>query len=207
MQGLITNDVQQLKTVGDVLPAVLLTTKGRVLAPSILYLKSTADTGDSILVELHKKNLSEIQRYLTMYRLRSKVTIKPIDLQCTMQLRPIESESTHLISTVDPRYHALGTRVLENKTGWWHLQRICVEQFAHVLPPLYCIAQRTAETVPKRKATLHGTNGTSWCMGLLTGRSWPIASLWSATWTCCTTSPSTRGAMWAKSSPPGPNSK
>lgn len=117
LQGLCTNDVLKLKAVGDTLPAVLLSTKGRVLAPTMMYLKSTADTGDSILVELHKKNLAEIQRYLTIYRLRSKVTIKPISLQCTMHLEPSDIESDRIISVVDPRNNALGTRVISNSTG------------------------------------------------------------------------------------------
>jgi len=99
------------------LPAVLLSTKGRVLAPAMMYLKSTAETGDSILVELHKKNFAEIQRYLTIYRLRSKVAIKPISVQCTMHLEPPKDEGEHIISVVDLRNSALGTRVISNNTG------------------------------------------------------------------------------------------
>ena len=83
----------------------------------MMYLKSTADTGDSILVELHKKNIAEIQRYLTIYRLRSKVAIKPISLQCTMLLGPTQDNGERIISVVDPRNSALGTRVISNTTG------------------------------------------------------------------------------------------
>lgn len=115
LQGLVTNDVQLLKNAGDVLPAVLLTAKGRILAPSLLYLKPKPEVGDSIIMELHDKNVAEVQRYLTMYRLRSKVTIKQASLESSIQLDATHNESqASVVAVSDPRHSNLGVRLLKN---------------------------------------------------------------------------------------------
>eukprot|EP01032_Pedospumella_encystans_P008751 gene8751-10353_t len=116
LQGLCTNDMHNLKSPGDALAAALLTPKGRILAPIIMYLKSSAESGDNILVEVHKKNAAEIQRYLTIYRLRSKVTIKPIGVQCTVHLEPSEVVVQPMLAVKDPRSDILGTRILSSNT-------------------------------------------------------------------------------------------
>jgi len=116
LQGLCTNDMHNLKNPGDALAAALLTPKGRILAPIIIYLKSSAESGDNILVEVHKKSVAEIQRYLTMYRLRSKVTIKPIGVQCTVHLEPSEMVVQPMLAVKDPRSDILGTRILSSNT-------------------------------------------------------------------------------------------
>lgn len=106
-----------LKSPGDALAAALLTPKGRILAPIIMYLKSSSDNCDNILIEVHKKNVSEVQQYLTMYRLRSKVTIKPIGVQCTVHLEPSEVVVQPMLAVKDPRLDALGTRILSSNTA------------------------------------------------------------------------------------------
>lgn len=108
--------MHNLKSPGDALAAALLTPKGRILAPIIMYLKSSAESGDNILVEVHKKNAAEIQRYLTIYRLRSKVTIKPIGVQCTVHLEPSEVVVQPMLAVKDPRSDILGTRILSSNT-------------------------------------------------------------------------------------------
>ena len=138
--------MHNLKNPGDALAAALLTPKGRILAPIIMYLKSSAESGDNILVEVHKKNVAEIQRYLTIYRLRSKVTIKPIGVQCTVHLEPSEVVVQPMLAVKDPRSDILGTRILSSNTVGEVKANHCSDKFIIHLLYTVLLTELTAMT-------------------------------------------------------------
>lgn len=69
LQGLVSNDVTQLTT-ERALYCALLTPQGKFLHELIV-----ADTGDGLLVDSEAARLADLQRRLTLYRLRAKVEI------------------------------------------------------------------------------------------------------------------------------------
>jgi folate-binding Fe-S cluster repair protein YgfZ len=78
-----------------------------------IYLKSS-DQGDELLIEGHEKLLTEIKTYLTMFKLRSKVTIEMTDYKVYVNTDILSSEKcNHFIqknakgnlisASIDPR--------------------------------------------------------------------------------------------------------
>lgn len=126
LQGLCTNDLTKLVDQGACMPASFLTSKGRIFANSLLYLKEhNAESGSSsILIELPlpQSGVNDFQKYLTMYKLRSKVIIKPAQVQCAFVpnvLNYNETDSPKLdhdvvLTVQDPRINGFGTRTLQN---------------------------------------------------------------------------------------------
>ena len=117
LQGLCTNDINKLSEKENCMPASLLTNKGRIFANTILYyISKDSDSSPRVILELHKDSCSEVQRYLTMYRLRSKVAIKPLPWSCNFIPGSTVSNTNNaaeIISFVDPRMVGFGTRVLQ----------------------------------------------------------------------------------------------
>jgi len=139
LQGICTNDIGKLKPdAGDCIATSLLNNKGRILFNLLLYTlreKSVcseqiwdnnlgvSDTG--LLAELNTKNLEEFQRYLNLYKLRSKVDIRVVEADCLFvnrafspdQLAIINDSSSPdvLVASIDPRLEDFGTRVIINK--------------------------------------------------------------------------------------------
>ena len=76
LQGICTNDITKLEGNNTSIAAAFLTTKGRILADAILYnVIDKETTKRTVVIETHKCMTQELQKYLTMYRLRSNVKI------------------------------------------------------------------------------------------------------------------------------------
>lgn len=128
LQGLISNDTARLGT-GHALYAALLTAQGRYLHDFIL-----APQGERYLLDGEAARLPDLVRRLTMYKLRSKVTLTPIgsyivvvafggDVAAALDLPAEESAVTPFadgIAFLDPRDPALGALLIlsrENTTA------------------------------------------------------------------------------------------
>lgn len=100
LQGLITNDVRRLRP--DMpLYAALLTPQGKVLFDFVLYQR-----GEVILLDCEAKQEDALKKRLTMYRLRSKVTI-----ETRPDLTVLAAwNDTAAPGPDDPRLKALGRR-------------------------------------------------------------------------------------------------
>lgn len=120
LQGLISNDVTKV-TPAHTIYAALLTAQGRFLHDFFI-----AQQGDALLLELARARRDDLRKRLTLYRLRSKVTIEPDDGLAVAVLWP-EAALAPLglpaepgaaaaraggIVHVDPRLAALGARAL-----------------------------------------------------------------------------------------------
>lgn len=126
VQGLCTNDLTKLVEPGACMPASFLTSKGRIFANSLLYLKenNVHNGASTILIELPlpQSSVNDVQKYLTMYKLRSKVTIKPAQVQCTFTTTALCSTNSSdlekypnaVLMVKDPRIEGFGSRVLQS---------------------------------------------------------------------------------------------
>lgn len=72
LQGLVSNDTKLL-TQDHALFAALLTPQGKFLHELIM-----ARLGDSVLIDTEAERLADLQRRLTLYRLRAKIAIAPV---------------------------------------------------------------------------------------------------------------------------------
>lgn len=127
LQGLISNDVARLAS-GHAMYAALLTAQGRYLHDFIL-----APEGERYLLDGEAARLADLTRRLTLYRLRSKVTLTPIgtyvaaaafggDVAAALDLSPEPGAVAPFadgVAFIDPRDAALGARLVlsrENTT-------------------------------------------------------------------------------------------
>jgi folate-binding protein YgfZ len=120
LQGLISNDVTKV-TPARTIYATLLTAQGRFLHDFFI-----AQQGDALLLELAGARRDDLRKRLTLYKLRSKVTIEPADELAVAALWPaaalaplgLPAEPGTAIEWaggmvhVDPRLAALGARAL-----------------------------------------------------------------------------------------------
>lgn len=100
LQGLVTNDVNRLATTGIVY-AAMLTPQGKFLADFFLVAQ-----GDGVLVDTDAALVDDLQKRLTLYRLRSKVTIERMDMPVTRGIGPAPEAAL-----ADPRHPAMGWRL------------------------------------------------------------------------------------------------
>jgi hypothetical protein len=127
LQGLISNDVARLGA-GHAIYAALLTAQGRYLHDFIL-----APQGERYLLDGEAARLPDLTRRLTIYKLRSKVTLTPIstyivaaafgaDVAAALDLPPEPGAVAPFadgVAFIDPRDAALGARLIlsrENTT-------------------------------------------------------------------------------------------
>ena len=111
LQGLISNDMDLLRP-DAALYAALLTPQGKYLFDFLLY-----DRGDHVLVDAERERLNDLIRRLTLYRLRSQVTIDDVSDALTVlavyDRKPIPtSVLDHPAAVVDPRLPDLGLRIV-----------------------------------------------------------------------------------------------
>jgi folate-binding protein YgfZ len=116
LQGLISNDTTKVAP-GHAVWAALLTPQGRFLNDMFV-----ADGGDdTLLLETERERAPALARKLTLYKLRSKVTVE--DRSAAMEVAavfgagaekvlPIADAPGSAIAFVDPRLPGLGVRVL-----------------------------------------------------------------------------------------------
>jgi len=104
LQGLVSNDVTGLSAITY---AALLTPQGKYIADFFLV-----PEGDAILLDVAADLAPGLQKRLTMYKLRSKVTIEPTDLHVQRGLGDPPA-GAH----ADPRHAALGWRLYTDAPG------------------------------------------------------------------------------------------
>ncbi|SKA38651.1 hypothetical protein SAMN02745126_06075 [Enhydrobacter aerosaccus] len=115
LQGLISNDTTKVAP-GQAIWAALLTPQGRFLNDMFV-----ADAGDVLLLETERERAPALAKKLSLYRLRSKVTVE--DRSATMEvavaygpgadaLLPLDGAPNGAVAFVDPRLPELGLRVL-----------------------------------------------------------------------------------------------
>lgn len=117
VQGLCTNDLNQLKNAGDCLPTSFLTSKGRIFTNAFIYQLPSEGLQD-ILLEVNSKMHAELKRYLSMYKLRAKANIKALPYQgylATTDEVPSKS-ANHIVASIDPRVKSYGVRIVESVT-------------------------------------------------------------------------------------------
>ncbi|NET71222.1 MAG: folate-binding protein YgfZ [Sphaerospermopsis sp. SIO1G2] len=104
LQGIVTNNIDHLDTQPAIF-SLLLTPQGKLLHDFFLI----AD-GEDVLVDIATTHAAAWQKKLTMYRLRADMTItQPEDWH--VYTSPDGAITPHGISFIDPRYHALGSRM------------------------------------------------------------------------------------------------
>lgn len=108
LQGLITNDVEHLETEGA-LYAALLSPQGKILFDFIVY-----QAADGLLIDCEASALGPLMKRLSMYRLRSDVTLSAepglgVISSCT----PLDTDLPFVeCAAQDPRLEQLGYRMV-----------------------------------------------------------------------------------------------
>jgi tRNA-modifying protein YgfZ len=120
LQGLISNDINKASETCAI-HAAFLTAQGRFLNEFAIVAR-----GEQLLLETEAAKLEELRKRLTMYRLRSKVTLEPMPDWAVVQLIGTDApDAVGLaadpgaaaaflggVAFVDPRIAALGVRLL-----------------------------------------------------------------------------------------------
>ena len=118
LQGICTNDVNKLDKHGDCIAAAFLTPGGRIVADALLY-----NVENNIIIETHSSLGNSLDRYLRVYKLRSKVTIETLELKCLLEISDISTKDLQelvkshgaMVGAIDPRTNEMGTRFLVPK--------------------------------------------------------------------------------------------
>jgi tRNA-modifying protein YgfZ len=106
LQGLISNDATRLKK-GETIYAALLSPQGRFLHDFFLL-----PWKDSVLLDCDVSSLPDLTQRLTMYKLRSRVTLTPRD---DMAVAAIWGDKAPKLSAFpDPRMAQLGWRIADD---------------------------------------------------------------------------------------------
>lgn len=96
LQGLVTNDVTRAPCW-----AALLTPQGKYLADFLVV-----PQGDALLIDIHADLAEDLIRRLTLYKLRSKVSLEPVAMTVARGTGPAPEGAI-----TDPRHEALGWRL------------------------------------------------------------------------------------------------
>src|SRR5690606_18321098 len=96
LQGLVTNDVTRAPCW-----AALLTPQGKYLADFLVV-----PQGDALLIDIHADLAEDLIRRLTLYKLRSKVSLEPVAMTVARGTGPAPEGAIP-----DPRHEALGWRL------------------------------------------------------------------------------------------------
>ena len=109
LQGLISNDMDILRPESAIY-AALLTPQGKYLFDFLLY-----DRGDHLLLDGERARLADLLRRLTMYRLRSKVTLADVSEELAVLAvfdhEPLSAAALPA-AVEDPRLPELGLRLV-----------------------------------------------------------------------------------------------
>ena len=95
LQGLVTNDVERVPVW-----TALLTPQGKYLSDFLVI-----PDGDALLIDVHADLAEDLLRRLSMYKLRSKVTLEPVEMPVARGTGPAPEGAIP-----DPRHPALGWR-------------------------------------------------------------------------------------------------
>jgi folate-binding Fe-S cluster repair protein YgfZ len=110
IQGQCTNDINKLTVEKRCIPATFLSTKGRIMLNCFVYLNSS-DQGEELLIEGHEKLLTEIKSYLTMFKLRSKVTIEMTDYKVYLNTDILSSEKCNHFLQQNPKNNLIAASI------------------------------------------------------------------------------------------------
>ncbi|WP_321362648.1 folate-binding protein [uncultured Celeribacter sp.] len=149
LQGLITNDVKGLES--GAVYAALLTPQGKFLVDFFLV-----PEGDVVLMDIPASEEESLMKRLTMYKLRSKVTLTPTDRVVSRGLGEAPEGAFQ-----DPRTPAMGWRAYDGRPSEdidWDAIRVahCVPKFGVELTPDTFILEAGF-------AHLHGVNFKKGC--------------------------------------------
>ncbi len=122
LQGLVTNDVRRLASEG-LLYAAILSPQGKYLVDFFILSRD-----DALLIDVAQDHADDLLRRLTLYKLRSNVTVEQVDMPVS---RGTGTRAEAALS--DPRHPALGWRLYgvalpEDGTDWDALR------VAHCIP-------------------------------------------------------------------------
>jgi folate-binding protein YgfZ len=107
LQGLISNDVEKAVP-GQAVWAALLTAQGRYLHDFFVIAE-----GDDLLIDAEGDRMADLQRRLTLYKLRAKVTITPVtDLTVRLGWGEVPDALDGALVVPDPRRPELGIRIV-----------------------------------------------------------------------------------------------
>jgi len=130
LQGLITNDIEFLKTTNAIY-SMLLNARGRILYDMIIY--NHDRTKSSYLIEISQNAIADFIRILRTYKLRKQINIE--DVTQTYRIWSIFSSQSQLLSAIndlrdnlnfksrqgliighsDPRHASLGIRLITER--------------------------------------------------------------------------------------------
>lgn len=109
LQALVTNSVAGIAP-GTAVYAALLTPQGKFLHD---FFVTPAPDGDGLLLEVEAPRLEDLKRRLTMYRLRSRVTIADVSADWQVLAAPDgDVQGDGVIRFADPRDPGMGQRLL-----------------------------------------------------------------------------------------------
>ncbi|MGY6706346.1 CAF17-like 4Fe-4S cluster assembly/insertion protein YgfZ [Roseinatronobacter sp.] len=156
LQGLITNDVRRLGPQAP-LYAALLTPQGKYLADFFLV-----SWGDDILIDVAEPLADDLFKRLSMYKLRSPVTLERVDIPVSRGTGPVPEGAV-----ADPRHPAMGWRLygtdLPHDGTDWDALRVA-----------HCIPEPLIELVPEQtfvlEAGLPRLNGVDFRKGCYVGQ-------------------------------------
>lgn len=129
LQGLVTNDVERARD--GLIYAALLTPQGKYLADFFLW-----DRGDAVLLDAAADQAASLAQRLTMYRLRSDVTIDQTELRVGRGIGPAPHGAL-----ADPRHPDL---------GWRHYAEEPVDEAVDwdAVRVAHCVPQAGVELIP-----------------------------------------------------------
>lgn len=124
LQGLVTNDVQRPLD-GQPVFAALLTPQGKFLHDFFIVAGQ-----DLLLLDTEADGIDDLRRRLTLYRLRSKVTVEPAPESLTIWAiwGPECARAKEIGSAyIDPRLEQLGSRLITDRDPSGELQALGFE--------------------------------------------------------------------------------
>lgn len=112
LQGLLTNDIHKV-TATEAIYSCLLSPQGKYL-----YDFFVIEWQGSLWIDCASERCAELARKLTMYKLRSKVTIENVsaDYQVASIPAALETSFSDCVIFTDPRHSALGMRLISKKS-------------------------------------------------------------------------------------------
>lgn len=107
LQGICTNDINKLDQTINCLATAFLSTKGRVIADAFIFNNSN-DKDDIVIVETDKAIHAKLLKFLSSYKLRSKVSIKVLDCESSIWFTPPTVHAGEIYAR-DPRSLGMAT--------------------------------------------------------------------------------------------------
>lgn len=124
LQGLSSNDINLLKSHGDCIASVFLSSSGRIIVDALIYNVNNGINDPYFLIETHSNNVSVLKSYLNTYKLRSAVKIEDANIFGLLIHNKLKNDIDkniynsidHIVESSDPRAVALGKRILFDKS-------------------------------------------------------------------------------------------